>query len=503
MIGRLVVLAAAVVLTVVVILLATRGEGTPVAVQPDFVATPPPATAVPGEPAPEPPSENETEPFEDPFSYEPDKRTDFEARAAAGNAHVLYALSPDGVLATAARVAEFRPAIDAAADEAGIDPDLLEGLVFLESAGRQDIVAPQGLEGAAGLTQILAETGQNLLGMDIDLAESARLTRKLERAKGPKESREISAQRAKVDQRFDPEQALAATGRYLQIAKEEFDSEELALVSYHMGIGNLGDVLEAYAGGVGGDEYAGLRYAQVYFDSTPVSHTAAWRKLIALGDDSSNYLWKVHAARDIMALYRTDPDGLAATAALQLEKNSAEEVLHPRDQTEVFPGPNAIRSAYEDGEIVGLPLDTRITGLRIDRGMGAQAKRVGVERFLYWGLRPDALAAALYIGAQVRAGSGDPEAFLTVTSTVRDQEYQAELVQRNSQATPDYSLHTTGWAFDVLRRYRSEDQALAFQATLDRLRSLNLIAYVYEPSAIHITVSGDAAAFRPLLDRVR
>jgi hypothetical protein len=171
--------------------------------------------------------------------------------------------------------------------------------------------------------------------------------------------------------------------------------------------------------------------------------------------------------------------------------------------TEVFPDPEAIRAAYADGELVGLPLDTRVTGLRIDRGMGAQAKRVGVERYVYWGLRPDALAAALYIGAQVRAGSGDPGSFLTITSTVRDERYQAELVKRNDQATSDYSLHTTGWAFDVLRRYRSERQAVAFQATLDRLRSLNLIAYVVEPSAIHITVAQDAAAFRPLLDRVR
>ena len=501
MIGRIVVLVAAVVLTVVVILLVSRGESTPVAVEPDFVPTPPPATVAPGkpEPAPEQP-ENETEPFEDPFSYEPSRRKEFEARAAAGNAHLLYALSPGGVGATAFRVSRFRERIEDAAAAADVDADMLEGLVFLESAGRPEVVAPQGLEGAVGLTQILAETGTSFLGMDIDVAESARLTAQIERTSEPRKLRRLLAQRRRADPRFDPDEALAATGRYLRTAEERFGSEELAFVSYHMGIGNLEDVLEAYAGGPTDEP---LRYAQVYFDSTPTSHAAAWRKLAALGDDSSNYLWKVHAARDIMALYRSDPEELADTAALQLEKNSAEEVLHPREVTEVFPGPDAIRAAYADGELVGLPLDTRVTGLRIDRGMGAQAKRVGVERYVYWGLRPDALAAALYIGAQVRAGSGDAESFLTITSTVRDERYQAELVQRNDQATSDYSLHTTGWAFDILRRYRSERQALAFQATLDRLRSLNLIAYVYEPTAIHITVAQDAAAFRPLLDRVR
>ena len=45
-----------------------------------------------------------------------------------------------------------------------MNPDLLEGLVFLESAGRPDARAPGGIEGAAGLTQILAETGRTCSG---------------------------------------------------------------------------------------------------------------------------------------------------------------------------------------------------------------------------------------------------------------------------------------------------------------------------------------------------
>jgi hypothetical protein len=107
---------------------------------------------------------------------------------------------------------------------------------------------------------------------------------------------------------------------------------------------------------------------------------------------------------------------------------------------------------------------------------------------------------ALYIGAQVRAISGQSP--LIVTSTVRDGEYQAQLVRRNGQATRNFSLHTTGWAFDIERRYVSRRQALAFQFVLDRLRSLNAIAWVREPDAIHVTVSGDAGVPLELLDRV-
>ena len=47
------------------------------------------------------------------------------------------------------------------------------------------------------------------------------------------------------------------------------------------------------------------------------------------------------------------------------------------------------------------------------------------------------------------------------------------------------------------RRYRSRAQAVAFQYMLDRLQSLNLIAWVREPGAIHITASVEADALVP------
>ena len=75
-----------------------------------------------------------------------------------------------------------------------------------------------------------------------------------------------------------------------------------------------------------------------------------------------------------------------------------------------------------------------------------------------------------------------------MTSTVRDEAYQQQLVRRNREATRNYSLHTTGWAFDVARDYASRRQALAFQFVLDRLQVLDAIAWVREPGAIHITV---------------
>ena len=417
-------------------------------------------------------------------------------RATAGNSQLLYTLSPGGAVASAERTARWRPLVERAAEQAGVDPDTLEGLVFLESAGRPDARAPGGLEAAVGLTQILAETGSNLLGMQVDVAASERYTRRLARAERrgrERQAERLRRARMRVDERFDPEKALAGTARYLSIAGDRLGREDLAFVSYHMGIGNLEGVLAAY-----GEEQP--PYVQLYFDSTPTPPSGrlpptggARRRLLQLLVEAAR------GARDHADVPR-GPGRLGRLAVLHTAKASAEEVLHPPDRTEVFATPDDLAQAWDDDEIVAFPQDETVTGLQRDGRMGELARRIGQPAERYRGLRPEALAMALYIGAQVRELSGQSP--LVVTSTVRDGAYQRALIARNGEATRHYSLHTTGWAFDVLRDYRSRRQALAFQFVLDRLRSLNAIAWVREPRAIHITAAPDAEVLLPLLDRV-
>jgi hypothetical protein len=428
----------------------------------------------------------------DPFAWSGAREDEFVARATAGHSHILYAKSPGGVVATAERVERWRDRVESAADEAGVDPELVEGMVFLESAGLPDAMASDDLEGAVGLTQILAETGTSLLGMRVDVRASERLTKRIRRAQAEGltgRARRLRAERRRVDERFDPGKALAATGRYLALARERFGRDDMAVVSYHMGMGNLEDVLAAY-----GEEDPS--YARVFFDATPHRHPRTFRRLSGLGDDSSTYLWRVFAAAEIMRLHRDDPEELVRLASLHANKNSAEEVLHPEANTEVFDDAEELEEAYADGTLRPFPDRPRALGLKRARQMGELAKE---DRRLYRGLRPEAFALAVYLAAGVQEISG-ADAPLIVTSTVRDREYQRELVRRTIQATSAYSLHTTGWAFDVRRRYVSRAQAVAFQAMLDRLESLNMIAWVREPGAIHITASAEAAKLLPLID---
>jgi hypothetical protein len=428
-------------------------------------------------------------PAGDPLTWMPERSADFSQRAAEGLSHVLYAKSPGGLVASAERTASWRPIIDRVARTTREDPGTLEAIVLLESAGRPEATASNSLDGAVGLTQILAETGRNLLHMRVDVAASRRLTRRIARAeqRGRKRgAQRLRAARRRVDERFDPRKAVEATARYLSIARARLHRDDLAIASYHMGIGNLRQALSLYG------RPQGVPYAQLYFDSTPLRHGAAQQFLARLGDDSSTYLWRVMAAREALRLLRQDRGELERRQRLQLQRNSSELVLHPPDRTEAFADPGALASAYDSGAIVALPSPyLRAHGVAIDRGMGSLAASVGERPPRYRGLRREALAALAYIGSQVQriAGSRTP---LKLTSTVRDMRYQRALVATDIEATQNYSLHTTGYAFDIARDYGSRAQALAFQSVLDRLTALNLVAWVREPRAIHVAVASDA-----------
>jgi hypothetical protein len=419
----------------------------------------------------------------DPFAYVSAREADFVARAIAGNEHVLYVKSPGGAVATAARVAALRPAIDAAAAGTAIDPGMLEALVFVESAGRPQVIAGGDPAGAAGLTQILASTGQVLLGMHIDLARSRRLTAQIDvavaRGQASRAGR-LERARARVDDRFDPRKALAATVRYLEIAHERFGRWDLAFESYHMGIGNLQSVLGRYNGG------RAVPYAQLYFDTAPDHHGSAFDLLASFGDDSSLYYWRLLGAQRIMRLYRTDRPALSRLIALETAVDSNAFVLHPPAGLRPFAGPDVLAAAYAARTLLPLPSNAARLGLLYDPGIGALASRVGTVPALYRGLRAPALDLLVALAARVRALSGLPRSTLTVTSAVTDERYQRLLGASDPPAA-------AGWSFTIARHYAGRAQAAAFQAMLDRLQALDLIAWVRFPSEIEVTVASDAS----------
>jgi hypothetical protein len=414
------------------------------------------------------PGRGTTDTTRDPFAYDTGRRTDFEARAAAGLSHVLYAKSPGGVLATAQRVQRLRPAIEEVARRARQDPNTLDAIVFLESAGRPDVTASDDLRSAVGLTQILAQTATDLLGLKVDVAASERITRRIGRSTSPARVARLKAQRRRVDERFDPRKALEATTRYLEFAQGHLGRDDLAVESYHMGVGNLQRALKAFGS-------SDIPYAQLFFDSTPVRHAAAWKVLATLGDDSSTYLWRIGAAKNIMSLHREDREKLAAAALLQASP-AGERVLRPAASTPIFADDGALRS--EELAVVSG------AALRPSRALAAAAPSGRA-------LRPGALKLLRYLALGVREVSRTTP--ITVTSAARSVKGEERDTRGAFDAEAPPSTHTTGYAFDLSRDYRSPAQAQALQFWLDRLTALDVIAWVRQPTTIHVTVGPRAA----------
>jgi len=433
------------------------------------------------------------EPARDPFAWSEAQRAALERGAALGASHVIYEKSPGGVVASARRTDRWRGLISDAAERHGVEAATIEAIVFLESAGRPYVSAGPTPEAASGLAQIIPSTATELLGMKVDLAASIALTERIAAAKSSAEAERLRAQRAAVDERFDPEKAIEGAATYLEIARERFGAEDLAIASYHMGIGNLENVLRAFAGADPRTpireliEREALSYGEVFFRSSPIENSKSHELLSGFLDESSQYPWKVRAAANIMRRWREDPEGLAETAELATAKATLEEVFHPESETEVFDDPDELEDAILRGEVVPLPRLPRLGWIPANQ-IGELSGELEVSPAIYRALRPEALATLSYL-AGVTKEIGGEEAPLRVSSAVRDRSYQELLVGRNPEATSEYSLHTTGWSFDVLRDYASERQGRAFQYGLDRLSSLALIDYAVEPGAIHVTVS--------------
>ena len=357
--------------------------------------------------------------------------------------------------------------------------------MFVESAGLPDVIAGGDPANAAGLTQILAPDRQSLLGMHIDLAAQPpahrrRSTRRPRAARSARGAR-LERARARIDDRFDPRKALAATVRYLQLAQQHFGRLDLAFESYHMGIGNLQRVLDLYDGG----HAVPVRAAVLRHRAGPPPGRVR-RCSRASATTRRSYYWRVLGAEQIMRLYRTDRPALERLTALQTEADSNAQVLHPPDRTPTLRRPRRARPRVRDPHV---PAAARQRGARWaslrPRAWARSRRSSAATPALYRGLRPAALDMLIALAARVRALSGGRE------HPDRDEHGQRSALPAaaRGQRPPGRRRLVVHDRPPVRRRA----QAAAFQAMLDRLQALNLIAWERFPSEIEVTVASDAS----------
>ena len=185
-----------------------------------------------------------------------------------------------------------------------------------------------------------------------------------------------------------------------------------------------------------------------------------------------------------MHLYRQDRGALARLAGLETGAGTDALVLHPPDRTTSFADASALATAYQTRALTPLPSNAAALGVTVAPAMGAGR---GAPRALYRGLRPAALRLLIALAARVRELSGG-HGTLRLAGTATD-------VASARRVGDLYPAAATGFSLQLERRYDSRAQPLALQAALDRLQSLNLIAWTRDGARLDLTVAGDAAAW--------
>ncbi len=408
-----------------------------------------------------------------------------EAAAARSFGRALF-FRPGGIERIAGRVEGWRRLAVRAAGDSDVDPNLLEALVLVESGGLAGATA----DDRAGLTQLTPAAARRA-GLHVDADASRRLSREIVwwvRHGNRRVARRLAIRRAHADARFAPLTELRATVRTLEHARAVLGRTDLALASYHLGVSGLRGTVRRYGG-------RDVSYADLYFGSGLDRHDGVYRRLRAHGEAAYDYVWNVLAAQRALWLYRAHYGRLVWEDRQQHRKLSAEEVLHPRAVSHEFRTPAALARAWRRHVLVRMPRDAARTHLVV----APLGTLMGRRHRLYAGLRPGARTVLLQLAHRVHTLAGGPP--LHLTSAVRDDVYQRRLTGVNAFAARTYSLHTTGWTFDVGRATLTSRQLRALRWELDRLTAMNLVAYIEEPYCFHVTVASSVVSERGLLRR--
>ena len=258
---------------------------------------------------PLPPKATRVLPPVDPLRYDASRRADYERHAALGLSHVHLRQDPgrrDGQ--RAAHASASARSIARVGRRHGLDPDTLAAIVMLESAGRPDARRERPERRRRPDADPRRDRPATCSACASTSRASERLTRG-DRAAAASVGGAHAASAARVDERFDPREGRRRHRRYLDIAKAQAGGRaDLAVESYHMGVGNLQRRSRALRRG-----RRALR-AAVTSTRRPLRHTAAWRKLAVARRRLLDLLLARAAAREILRLYRSDPRRCARLA---------------------------------------------------------------------------------------------------------------------------------------------------------------------------------------------
>jgi hypothetical protein len=203
-----------------------------------------------------------------------------------------------------------------ASQESGFPKSVLEAIAYLESWGDANAQSPAG---PRGIMQISGGTAKSM-GLRQIATYGTKLTHDRvaipSKSKKPK-YRTITRKTSYVvsvrDERLIPERAVPAAARYLAGLRQKFGGIDWAIFAYHCGEGCVGEMMELTrrARGIPKDE---VTVPRMFFAANPSRNRELYQAIEQQmqRDYSPTYYFRVMRAEQLLAMYRSDPNGFAA-----------------------------------------------------------------------------------------------------------------------------------------------------------------------------------------------
>ena len=345
-------------------------------------------------------------------------------------------MSPGGVVASAERTAAFRPEIEAAAVAPRGRPRHARGgdLPRERRPSRGDR-RPDARVGLRAWRRSSPRPRPTCSGWRSTWRRASRSPSGSPTRDAPARDRAAARRAGRGRPALRPRAAIDGAARYLEIAGERFGADDLAVVSYHMGIGNLESVLRAYAdaGERAADRRAGRRSRasptrSVYFDSSPYAHREAYELLTGFGDESAEYLWKVRASeRDPATSTATIPSGSPRPPSWRPRRRPWRRSFTPRTRPRSSTIPTRSTRRSTTASWCRCPFEPGL-GWVPDKQIGELAAELDQDAGALPRAAPRGAGDAQLPGRAWSCYESNEPAPLLVTSAVRDRDYQELLV---------------------------------------------------------------------------
>lgn len=385
-----------------------------------------------------------------------------------------------------------------AADSSGVPQDLIESIAYLESFA--DPAADNGL-GPKGIMQIAEATAHDM-GLKVSRVTRYKITREKValRTKGTKPKYKTVTHKTPYvvmvrDDRMVPGRAIPAAAQYLGWLERKFGGEDWAIFAYHCGTGCVTYMkqLTERARGIPPDE---MTVPRMFFSCSPSWNRELYEAIQQqmARDWSPTYYFRIRRAQQLLALYRTDPNGFAE---LQQE-NRNQFVTGPR-------APHRLASWLHPEDLIYRTDDD------IRSNAGARlTKAPDSAAFLGYSLQlapdlpsasfleaaPETLGTLSYVAFETRRLFDEMNAYgqsfepLPVTALVEPADYARQQSQREAMA------HSSGEVFDVSTGHLPAAEVECLRFVLDDLEWSGFLGYVEEGTGrLHIGCSPESREF--------